>query len=155
MQPVLMAKLMRRYNTARIAQWRGFMGTWKPLDAATRWVLTLYCPSGCQGNSKQNNNKKLYHNCEPFWQPCWCAGTVPGALPNRGGPGLQLKSLVTAIRQVLLPIIAISNQYAGFSKFFHCHFATKGIKVMSRPLITIGVWHIKLTRKCSVTQCDT
>jgi hypothetical protein len=37
--------------------------TWKPLDTATGWVFTSYCPSGHQGNSKQNNNQKRYHNC--------------------------------------------------------------------------------------------
>jgi hypothetical protein len=31
----------------------------KPLDATIGQLLTPYCPSGCQGNSKQNNNKKI------------------------------------------------------------------------------------------------
>jgi hypothetical protein len=31
---------------------------WKPLDAAIGQLLAPYCPSGCQGNSKQNDNKK-------------------------------------------------------------------------------------------------
>jgi hypothetical protein len=39
---------------------------------------------------------------------------IPRALPDRGGPGLQLKSLVTTIKQVLQPIIAIGHRYAGF-----------------------------------------
>jgi hypothetical protein len=39
-------------------------------------------------------------------------------LPDRGGPGLQLKSLVTAIGQVLQLIIAIGHQYAGSFQVF-------------------------------------
>jgi hypothetical protein len=31
----------------------------KPLDATIRQLLAPYHPSGCQGNSKENNNNKL------------------------------------------------------------------------------------------------
>jgi hypothetical protein len=105
-------------------------GPWltrKPLDAATGWVFTLYFPSGRQGGSKRNNNQKMYHNRKPFWQPRWCASTIPHASPDRGGPGLRLKSLVTAIGQVLRPIIAIGYQYAGFFRvFFIVNLLQKG-----------------------------
>ncbi len=96
-------------------------GPWlprKPLDAATGWVFRSYCPSSRQGNSKQNNNQKMYHTPLPFWQPRWCAGTIPHTLPDRGGSGLWLKSLVTTIGQVLRPIIAIGHRYAPFVKDF-------------------------------------
>ncbi len=109
--------------------------TWKPLDAATGLVFMSYCPSSRKGDSKWINNKKMYHNCLPFRQPCWCAGIILCASPNRGGPGLWLKSLVTAIGQVLQPIIAIGHQYTIFFEFFHCQLATKGIEVTSRPRI--------------------
>jgi hypothetical protein len=33
---------------------------WKPLDAAIGQLLAPYHPSSCQGNSKQNNNNKMY-----------------------------------------------------------------------------------------------
>ncbi len=32
----------------------------KPLDPAIEQLLTLYCPGGCQGNSKQNNDEKMH-----------------------------------------------------------------------------------------------
>ncbi len=39
---------------------------WKPLDAAIGRLLALYRPSGHQGNSKQNDDKKMYLKDWPF-----------------------------------------------------------------------------------------
>jgi hypothetical protein len=39
---------------------------WKPLDATIGQLLSSYCPSGRQGNSKQNNDKKMYQKDRPF-----------------------------------------------------------------------------------------
>jgi hypothetical protein len=35
----------------------------KPLDVAIRQLLAPYCPSRCQGNSKQNNNNTMHPLC--------------------------------------------------------------------------------------------
>jgi hypothetical protein len=39
---------------------------WKPLDTAIGQLLAPYCPSSHQGNSKQNNNEKMYLKDWPF-----------------------------------------------------------------------------------------
>ncbi len=36
---------------------------WKPLDTAIGQLLALYCPSGLQGNSNQNDDKKMDQLC--------------------------------------------------------------------------------------------
>jgi hypothetical protein len=45
---------------------------WKPLDAAIGRLLTPYPPSGCQGNSKRNNDKKFTKKTGNF-DGCGCA----------------------------------------------------------------------------------
>ncbi len=116
----------------------------KPLDAAIGRVFMLYRPSSHQGNSKQSNNQKMYHIPWPFWWPWQCAGMIPHASPDKGGSGLWRLLLVAATGQVSRPIVAISHAYIGFVRVFHCQLATKGLKLTSRPLITIGVWYINL-----------
>jgi hypothetical protein len=39
---------------------------WKLLDAAIGQLLSLYCPSGRRGNTKQNNNEKMHQLCWSF-----------------------------------------------------------------------------------------
>jgi hypothetical protein len=38
----------------------------KPLDAPIGQLLAPYHPSGCQGNSKQNKDEKMYQKDWPF-----------------------------------------------------------------------------------------
>jgi hypothetical protein len=55
-------------------------------------------------------------------------------------------------------IVADSSNGDKKSRFFSSFsssLATKGIEVMSRTLITIGVWHINLMGKSLVTRCNT
>ena len=89
----------------------------KPLDAATGQVFMLHHPGGHQDNSKQSNNKKMYHIPRPFWWPWWCAGTIPRASPDKGGSGLQRMPPVATIGQVLRLVVAIGHTYIKFQFF--------------------------------------
>jgi hypothetical protein len=41
------------------------------------------------GRQSTNLQWKIQPLCWPFWWPSRCAGTIPRALPNGGGPGLS------------------------------------------------------------------
>ncbi len=69
---------------------------WIPLEAAIGQLLAPYCPNGCRGNSKQNSDNKMCQRCWPFWWPWRCAGAIPRALPNLGGPELSVEVLIVA-----------------------------------------------------------
>ena len=109
----------------------------KPLDATTiGQLLAPYCPSGCRGNNKQNNNVKIVHyagsfnGCGGLWRR---AGTIMCALTDEGGSWLSQKPLNATIGQALTPTASI-----GF-----------GGNLWKRAWvawITIGVWHINLMR---------
>jgi hypothetical protein len=59
---VSMATAVRRSNTDGIAQWGMSRATPKATECRHWAILTLYCPSSHQGNSKQNDNKKNVPN---------------------------------------------------------------------------------------------
>ncbi len=112
----------------------------KPLDAAIGQLLAPYCPSGRQGNSKQNNDKKNYLKDWPFWWPRRCAGTIPRASPNRGGLGLCEMPQNAAIGQVLRPIVSIGHAYLGFFQVFSLSTCTKRLWVVAKaPVFNKGV----------------
>ncbi len=95
-------------------------GPWltrKPLDVATGWVFTLYCPSSRQVTANKTTIKKCTIIASRF-DSRTDAPIQYGSPPNRGGPGLWLKSLVTTIERVLRPMIAIGRRYASFSQVF-------------------------------------
>ncbi len=91
---------------------------WKPLDTTIWWLLSPYHPRGPQGNSKQNDDKNKHLLCWPFWWPWQCAGRLPRTSLDRGGLGLYLKPLNTAIGQVFAKKEAIRHGYAMFLCFF-------------------------------------
>ena len=76
----------------------------KPLDTGIGRLLAPYCPSGCQSNRQTINNQQIHLKRWPCWWLQWCAGTIPRALPDGGGPGLYKKPLHAAIGWVLCPI---------------------------------------------------
>jgi hypothetical protein len=41
-----------------LVQYKAHRPMWKPLDAATGPLLTLYCPGSRQGRNQQNSNAK-------------------------------------------------------------------------------------------------
>jgi hypothetical protein len=87
----------------------------------------LYRPDSHQGDSKQSNNKK-HHIPWPFQWPWQCAGTIPHALPDKGGSELQRMPLVATTGQVLRPIVAIGRAYIGFfPSFFIANLLQKGL----------------------------
>jgi hypothetical protein len=61
-----MAMAVRQCNTKHIAQFSMSRATPEALDAAIRQLLAQYHPSSRQGNSKQNDNKKMYQKDWPF-----------------------------------------------------------------------------------------
>ncbi len=120
------------------------------------WVTTLPVSPWWQPEQQQIKQRwKLYPICWPFCWPWQCAGTIPHTSPNKGGSGIWWMPLVAATGQVLRPMVAIGCANTGFSKFFHHRLTTKGIKLMSRLLITIGVCHINLMGMSEVRWCDT
>jgi hypothetical protein len=62
-----------------------------PLEAVIGRVLAPYRPSGRQGNRQTKNNQQIHLKRWPCSWLQWCAGTIPRALPNGGGPGLYWK----------------------------------------------------------------
>ncbi len=88
----------------------------------------------------KKNDKK--HTCWLFWWPWQCTSTIPSTLLHGGGSRLWWKPLVVATGQVLWAIVGLRTTFSDFSKFFHCFPPEKRLKMMSRPLITMGVWHI-------------
>jgi hypothetical protein len=62
-----------------------------------------------------------------------------GHITEGGGLGLCKMPLNTTIGRVLRMIEGNETKKAVFSEFFHHRPAEKGLKVMSRSLITIGV----------------
>ncbi len=97
----------------------------KPLDAGIGRLLAPYCPSGRQGNRQTNNNQQIHLKSWPFQWPQWCAGTIPCASPNRGGPGLQEKPVDATIEQALAPI-NINRTY--LCRFFFSFFIVNSYK---------------------------
>ena len=79
----------------------------KPLDAAIRQLLALYCPCGRHGDNQPNNDAK----CTFF------AGSIPRASLDGGGLWLSLKPLNAAIGLALAPILSIGHANAGW--FLH------------------------------------
>ncbi len=86
----------------------------KPLDADIGQLLTLYRPSGRQGNNQQNNNQTIHTLCWMFWWLSRCSGTIQRASPERGGSGLQQNPLVASIGPVLWPMIDFRHRYIEF-----------------------------------------
>ncbi len=120
----------------------------KPLSAGIGQLLAPYCPIGRQGNWQTYNNQQMHLKLWPNQWPWRCASTVPHTSPEGGGLGLYKMPLNTTIGQVLWPIEGnetIKRRF--FQSVFHRRPAEKGLEVTSRSLITIGVWHINLTRR--------
>jgi hypothetical protein len=99
-----MATAVRQSKTDGIAQCGMSRATpEKPLDAGIGQLLAPYCPISRQGNRQTNNNQQIHLKSWQFWWPRQCAGTIPLASPNRGGPGLQEKLMDATKGQALAP----------------------------------------------------
>ena len=62
----------------------------KPLDATIGRILTLYCPGGCQRDSKQNNDEKCTNFAGRFDMAVAVRRyNTTCVLPDGGGPGLH------------------------------------------------------------------
>ena len=113
----------------------------KPLDAAIRQLLALYCPGGHQGNSQQNNDDKIHPLCWPFWWPLQCNSMIPRASPDGWSPLLYVKPLDTTTRQAFAWIRTIGHAEAVFLSYVNRHVAEIGCKVKGWSTLTIGVWN--------------
>jgi hypothetical protein len=58
MQPVLTAKLMRRYNTALIAQWRGSMANPEATGCRHRGSIHIVLPQRLPGRQQTKQQSK-------------------------------------------------------------------------------------------------
>ena len=117
-RPVSTAELMRRYDTAPVARWREFMDS---LEATGRRHWASICtvsPRRTTGSHATKKTTKKHHTCRPFCWPWQCAGKIPSASPDGGGPGLLRKPLVAATGRVLWWIGAIGHAETGFSPSF-------------------------------------
>ena len=118
-RPISMALRVHWSNTDGIAQCGMSMATLEATGCRHQADTLSVLRGGHRGDSKQNNDGKMYHHCRPFWwPPRRFAGTIPHTSSNRGGPGLQRKPLVDTTKQVLWPIVAIGHTYAAFFRVF-------------------------------------
>ena len=85
----------------------------------------------------------MYPLCWPFRWPSQCSGTISRASPDGGGLWLSLKQLNATIGRALTPIASNRTRQLRLFRTFH---REKELQLTCWPLITIGVWHIKLTR---------
>ncbi len=125
----------------------------KPLDTAIGQLLAPYCPSGHQGNSKWHDDKKMDQLCWPFWWLRSCAGTIPRALPDGGGPGLWQKPLDAAIGWVLRPIDAIGHACASLFEFLIITHKRRSRVDAEAPVFNRGMTY--QTKKKGLTKVST
>ncbi len=111
----------------------------KPLDAAIGWLFALYCPSGRQSNSKQNDKEKMDQLCWPFWWPRQCVGQYRARCPMDEVQGFGRSHWTLPCNWSSLPWFLF--------EFFHRQLVKKGHGLMLRPLFAIGELHIKQKRK--------
>ena len=111
---------------------------WKPLDAAIRQLLTPYGPGCRQGDNQQNNDAK----CTQFF------GHFDG---HRNATvrycALCLMVEVRGFRKSHLTPPLGEHLQTSQRLLFLLFYCEKGLEfeLTCWPLITIGVWHIKLT----------
>ncbi len=117
----------------------------KPLDAAIGQLLTLYCPSGCQGNSKQNDNTKNWSTLLAILM----AAAVHRYDTARISQWRRSRALVEATERCHWASIAANRcqSYLGFFQVFSSSTCKKGRGSTLRLLFSIGVLHIKQKRR--------
>ena len=101
---ILIAMAVWRCNTARIAWWRRFRAFIKATKRCHRATTCSVSPQQQPGRQKTKWHCKMCPLCWPFWLTWQCNGTLLGALPDGGGPGLSWKPLNAAIGHALAPI---------------------------------------------------
>ena len=72
-----------------IAQCSMSRATPKATGGYHRVTIHSLLPWRPPGRQSTNLQWKIQPLCWPFWWPSRCAGTIPRALPNGGGPGLS------------------------------------------------------------------
>jgi len=145
---ILMAMAVRRWDTERIVQWRrsrAFIKATKLCHRATTCSVSPRRPPGTQSTQR--------------WATC--------------PPPLQAISMAVAMRQYNTARIARWRRFMAFIKatkrrhrastrsditnvsrqrrLFRTSHREKGLQLTCWPLITIGVWHIKLMRRTWLT----
>ena len=128
--------------------WPGFH--LKPLGAVIWQVFTLYRPGGQRGHMQKKNYKKV-----PYLPAVFLVMTVrwyntKHILWRRGS-----KTTTEATGCHLWAIIAGNSTqsdkiYRFFFKYFHHPATFQWVEMTSRPLISIEVWHMKLTGRTSL-----
>ena len=131
-------KRYMRHHTMQHVQ--GYTGShWMPPSGDYSLCIAPW-PPGRQSTQWLWN---MYPLCWPFRWPSQCSGTISRALPDGGGLWLSLKQLNATIGRALTPIASNRTRQLRLFRTFH---REKELQLTCWPLITIGVWHIKLTR---------
>jgi hypothetical protein len=112
------AAMMRQCNAAYIVQWRGSRASLEATGCCHWASICSVSSRRTTGLHARKKQRKKHHTCWPFRWPWWCAGTIPHALPDRGGPGLQWKPLVDATGQVLWAIVGNRTKKRQFFRVF-------------------------------------
>ncbi len=104
LRTMLMAMVRRWSDTCGIAQCSMSMAT--PEATGCRHRATTCSVSPWQPPRWQQTKQRyiMYPLWWPFRWSLRCGGTIPGASPDGGGPGLSYKPLNTAIGWALAPI---------------------------------------------------
>ncbi len=139
-RPSSMAELMLRYGATYIARWREFMTT---LEATGRrhWAsIRTLLPRWTTGFAcRQKNDEKASYLPAVLLAVAVCRYNTKRIARWRGtratpeATGCRHRASIAADR------MNRSRKSRFFPSFFHRRPAEKGARVMSRPLITIGV----------------
>ena len=107
----------------------------KPLDATIGRLLAPYC-LGRQPEQQQTKRGCKCVHCWPFWWPLQCTCNIPRASP------------FTKATKHRHRVSTHSNIKKGTHqlRLFRTFHREKELKLTCWPLLTMGLWHIKLMR---------
>jgi hypothetical protein len=118
----------------------------KPLDAGIRQLLTLYCPSGRQGNRHTNNNQQTRAKMAILMAMAMCGYvTVHIAWWRRSRASQEATGRRHWVS--IMPDNIVQTWPRCFFWCFHHQTVGKGHGLTLRTLFLIGVWHIKQKRR--------
>ncbi len=117
-QPSSTAALIHQCNAVYIAQWRGTRASFKATGHRHQASICSVSSRQTTGLHARKKQQKKHNTCGLFWWSWWCAGTIPCASSDGGGPGLQQKSLVNATGQVLWVIVGNRTKNCRFFRVF-------------------------------------
>jgi len=136
------ALLLQAISTAMVARWCNTERS--QCRCCHRGTSHLVLPRRLPVQQSTQRWCNIYLLCWQFRWPGQCSGTIMRTSPNGGVSWLSSKPLNATIGWVLTPMLPIGHASAGLLRTFH---REKELQLTNWPLITIGVWHIKLMRR--------